>query len=388
MKFIACILLLLCAYHATAVAESPNHARSFFLEGVRSGRLYGPFVFQTGTTIQLDTGEFRIDVLSAAGAFILTEQQSGTVFGVYELVPGRMIDAGYQLFTITRVSTQPLASERTARPFHESARHAPQDTHPSPFYNTDYRIGIVFDLINQIAYDWKLDGEDGDSAKYIERRGATLTFSRGIVTLKAGALLDGSWEETIDAPDGAFEDGTLTSGTGWKAGLSLLVPVFVDGRWSAAIGGGVTYQRETFDLEFGQWETVLFEDIATTTTNDVSNGVTNGIPPEVPPIEGERFVRQSTSATLTETIVNVTARLDYTAPNWFVFAGLSAEPWSDTDLQATIEVDNERIPLSFTRRHPFSGYVGAGFTYQDVHSYLELEAGGVNAIRLGVMLSF
>ncbi len=385
MKITAYIFLCMLTLHAARAADASRHMRTFFLEGVRTGRLYGPFPFQTGSILQLDTGSFRLDVLSAAGSFILTEQQSGTVFGVYELVPGRMIDAGYQLFTISRVTSQPLPEGQSVDYLKPFQRHWP--TSYAPYHQAPYRVGITVDLINQISYDWKLDGEDGDSSRYIDRRGATFSFSRGILTLHGGFLVDGDWQETVRDPENAFEEATLSNGTGWKTGLSLLIPVFTDGRWSASIGGGVDYQRETFDLEYGQWQTTQVHD--TISTNNVSNGITNGVPGEAAaPIVGTRFVRQSTSATLSETIVNLTARLDYTAPNWFAFAGLNAVPWSDTDLQAVIDINDQRIPLSLERQHPFSGYAGAGFTYQDVHSYLAFEAGGVNAIRLGVILSF
>ena len=390
IKFMACILACLCMFHTGATANTQQHVRTFFLEGVRSGRLHGPFTFQTGTSIQLETGTFRLDVLSAAGSFILTEQRSGAVFGVYELVPGRIIDAGYQLFTITRIAAQPLPPGQA--PMHPPATpglHA-GTSHTPPvvaFPHSPYRVGVIIDLIHQIAYDWTLDGVNGESARYIERRGATLSLSRGIITLTAGLLADASWQETMWDPLGRFEQGTLSSGNGWKTGLSLLVPVFADGRWSASIGGGVEYQRETFDLEYGRWE--IINGAPPAVTNGVFNGETNGdMLDEEDPIATERFVRQSQSAILSETILNVTVRLDYTAPNWFAFAGLYAVPWSETDLQGAIQIDDQRIPLSLERRHPFSGYAGVGFTYQDVHSYVEIEAGGINAIRLGVMLSF
>ena len=384
MKKIASILLCLGVCHVAALASDAGNMQTFFLEGVRSGRLYGPFPFQTGAQIQLETGNFQLDVLSDAGSFILTELRTGAVFGVYELVPGRIIDAGYQLFTITRITTKPLPTDGRMR--------QPQQDHEQrpAFYESDYRLTIVADIIHRIAYDWDLDGENVGSAQYLERRGATLALSRGILTLQAGVILDAEWNETVAEPTGRFEEGTLANGTGWKAGISLLVPVFNDGRWSASLGGGLSYQRETFDLEFGQWQTVDFDDNTTTNgiDNGVVNGVTNGVPDDVSLVAGERFVRQSQSATLTETVLNLNARLDYTAPNWFIFGGLHVEPWSDTDLQATVEIADDRFPLSFSRRHPFSGYAGAGFTYHDVQSYVEVEAGGVNAIRLGVALAF
>ncbi len=385
MKITAYILLCMLAFRVACAADASHQMRTFFLEGVRTGRLYGPFSFQTGTILQLDTGNFRLDVLSAAGSFILTEQRSGTVFGVYELIQGRMIDAGYQIFTITRVTSKPLPHRQSPDHLRSSRQHGP--AYYAPYHQAPYRVGITIDLVNQIAYDWKLDKKDASSARYVERRGGTVSFSRGILTVHGGVLVDAKWQETVRDPGNAFEEGSLSNGTGWKAGLSLLIPVFSDGGWSASIGGSVDYQRETFDLEYGQWQTIHFNDISS--TNDTSNGVTNGVPEDVAPtIPGERFIRQNRSATLSETIVNLTARLDYTAPGWFVFAGLKAVPWSDTDLQAIIDIDDQRIPLSFERRHPFSAYAGAGFTYQDVHSYLEFEAGGVNAIRLGVVLSF
>ena len=380
---LVCALVCLGAFRVTAARDTERQVRTFFLEGVRSGKLHGPFTFQTGTAIELENRSFRLDVLTAAGSFILTEQQSGTVFGVYELVPGRIIDAGYQLFTITRVASKPLPPGQA--PVRDRGM-LPPPRHYDPFHQSPYRVGVTMDLINRVAYNWKLDDQDGGSAKYMERRGARLSFSRGIVTLAGGFIATADWQETIQDPDGQFERGTLSNGSGWEVELSLLIPVFTEGRWSASVGGGVTYQRETYDLEYGQWQTIILE--TTTPTNGVSNGVTNGVPETPPPVSVDRFVRQKQSATLSETMVNLTARLDYTAPHWFAYAGLHATPWSDTDMQAFIEIDDQRIPLSFDRRDPFSGYAGVGFTYQDVHSYLEMEAGGVNAIRLGMMLSF
>lgn len=394
MKILACILLLLCIVPATGTTEPVARVRTFYLEGVRSGRLHGPFTFTTGTAVNLETGTFRLDVLSAAGNFILTEERTGTVFGVYELVPGRMIDAGYQLFTITRLSST------TLRPGTIPARPpvAPGSAPPRPrsatagsaLFAHDYKVGIVADLIHQIAYEAKIDGQEGARAKYIERRGATLFAARGILTLTAGLLADVKWQETIDDPAGRFEQGTLASGTGWTASMQLRVPAWADGRWSASLGGGVHYQREAFDLEYGSWETVRIDSPITTNDvpNDPTNGLTNGVPEDLAPVPVEQFVRHSRTATLSETWVSLTARLDYTAPTWFVFGGLRALPWVETDLSAAIEIDNQRIPLSFKRRDPFSGYAGAGFSYQDIHSYVEFEAGGVNALRIGIMLSF
>ncbi len=375
---------------ARTSANSRDEVRTFFLEGVRSGRLHGPFSFQTGSSIDLDTGTFRLDVLSASGSFILTEQRSGSVFGVYELVPGRIIDAGYQLFTISRVSAQSLPLDQRPPRLHTDipdilSQHQAPDSSARGLHDAGYQVCIVAELANQIAYDWTLDNEDGGRARYVERRGVSFLFSRGILTLKAGWLSDGEWQETVRDPDGQFEQGTLSNGIGWLTALSLSVPVFTEGRWSVFTGGGIEYQRESFDLQYGAWETINISD--TVVPEDSTNGVTNGVM-DAPTTTIERFARQTQSATLSEMTVNLTARIDYTANNWFAFAGMKAVPWSDTDLKAFIDIDDRRVPISFERRHPFSSHAGIGFYYQDLRTYIEMEAGSVNAIRVGVNLSF
>jgi hypothetical protein len=390
MKKIGCIFILLCLVSASVMADAGTRVRTFFLESVRSGRVHGPFPFLSATVVHLETGAFRLDVLSATGSFILTEERSGAVFGVYELVPGRMIDAGYQLFTITRLSTTTLPPGQVpARPTSVPGPNARHSTHTissvRPFSHS-YQAGIVVDLINQVAYKWELEGEDGTSARFMERRGATLAFTRGVLTLTAGLLGDSAWDESINDPYGRFQETSLSGGTGWSAGMQILVPVFTDNRWSASIGGGIHYQRESYQLEYGTWETVPIQEPVF--EPEFSSGLTNGVPDEplLPP--EERFVRQTTTATLSETVISLSARLDYVAPTWFMYAGLRALPWTDTDLQANIEIDDLRIPLTFERKDLLSGFAGAGFTYQDLHCFGEFEAGGVNAVRLGVTISF
>jgi len=385
MKTLAVFVLLTCVLSTARASEPTKQVRTFHLEGVRSGRLFGPFPFTTGTRIQLETGMFRLDVMSPAGNFILTDETSGKVFGVYELVPGRIIDAGYQLFTITRVAT--TSQPQPAMPAKPPATAPPlayRPSAPTVTYAPTYQIGISADLVNQTAYEWTLDGQDGGSAKYVERRGLTLFATRGILTISAGLLADAQWNESIDDPAGRFEQGTLASGTGWTAGLQLLIPVWQEDRWSAAIGTGIQYQRESFDLEYGFRETILIE--TSPVTNDTPDALTNTTPSEV--IAAERLVRQSSSATLTETWLQLNARIAYTAPSWFVYAGLRALPWIETDLSAAFEWEDQRIPLTFERRDPLSGFGGLGFTYQDLNAYAEFEAGGINSLRVGINLNF
>jgi hypothetical protein len=385
MKKVVCIFIALFFVSVNATAETGIRVRTFFLEGVRSGKLHGPFPFASGTIVNLDTGSFRLDVLSSAGNFILTEERSGTVFGVYELVQGRMIDAGYQLFTVTRVSSlvlPPGIVTSTPPSNRRNQQHGSSSVRPQ---GHSYQAGIVVDMINQIAYNWTLDGEDGGSAKFMERRVATVSVTRGILSLTAGLIGDAQWNETVDDPGGRFQRGSLGGGTGWTAGMHILVPVFADDRWSASVGGSLQYQQESFQLEYGSWQSFS---VAQPNIPDE-----NAEAPEAPSDEPsfvtvERFVRESRNATLSETSLSLTARLDYAAPTWFAYAGLRTLPWTDTDLKANFEVEDQRLPLTFKRKDPISGFAGAGFTYQDVHCFAEFEAGGLNALRIGALITF
>ncbi len=387
------LIVLFCALALSLVEGAETGTiRVFSLEGVRTGRIHGPFAFTTGSTVRLDTGSFRLDVLSASGTFILTDEERGTVFGVYELVPGRIIDAGYSLFTITRIGTarsdiRTPRDERTVPPYRPPAavpppvRTAGQE---SPLPVPTYTVGALFDLANRIAYEWTLDGEDGGSARYIERRGAIFFFSKNVLTLQAGLLADGDWNEEVNDPNASrFQQATLSRGTGWLGAIRLSIPVWQEGRWSARVEGGLEYRRETFSLEYGSWETIL---APPSSTNEFSNGVTNGVPDA--PTPQRRFVQNDVEATLSETLLELTARIEYRAPSWFWFAGLRSLPWSDTDLQAVIRVEDERFPISFKRRDPVSGFGGIGIRYQDIHGFAELEGGGINALRIGVYVPF
>lgn len=401
MKRFILAALIVTLYTASAFSENPqSQERVFFLEGVRSGQLHGPFPFRSGSKLTLKTGTFRLDVLSAKGDFLLTDEKTGSVFGVYEMIAGRMIDVGYQLFTITRISTrlQPpprMPTQPPAVPQPSSPRRQPQNqvvpqrTQPTHFakkYNasTPYTISAIVDVQNEVAYNWSIDGRDGGSAKFVERKGATFLFQKGIFSASASILMDGNWEESVDDISGQFSNASLANGTGWNLGVNIDIPVFSDGYWSASVGGGIQYQRESFDLEYDRRIARITTPVS---TNTVAAGSTNDVAPQTP-IISMQFIQETEDASLDEIWLNLNARLEYSTPTWFIYAGIHAMPWRNTALDADITIEGQSFPLEFEQKDPLSGFAGVGMHLGKTRSYAEFQAGGINAIRIGLAFKF
>jgi hypothetical protein len=93
---------------------------SFRLQSVREGGgAFGPFGFEDGGRVIVSEGEFGLKLISGH-SFKLVERSSGDVYGVYELVPGRIIDVGGTLYEITDVKLPenvPVLRNRRASPF-------------------------------------------------------------------------------------------------------------------------------------------------------------------------------------------------------------------------------------------------------------------------------
>jgi len=362
---------------AKAIADE---AQTFTLKGVRSHEDYGPFLFRRGTLLKLESGLFRLSILPDNKAFTLTDTENGLSYGVYELVLGRMIDIGDVLFTITGMTAPPVTPTVKAQ--------------PSILDDTEF--GIDISLVNEVAYDWEINGQSGGESRDIERRNVTLKARKGLFAVQAGLLTDSRWDHTIAGSDSTFTEAEITEGKGWFAAVGLSIPVLKEGRWSARINAEVIYRREEFSLQYGTWEIESITstvDLSTPGTNDVADTESSAeeattTTNSVSTTTFLRFNNYDKDVTLTETLVSAGAQIAYHAPAWFLYAGIRALPWTDTSLNAVITSDDRKFKIEFTRKDPVMAYGGIGLDFLGLRSYIEMEGGGENTLRLGISRSF
>jgi hypothetical protein len=338
---------------------------SFNLQALQSGDVYGPFAFKTGTAVKLESGMFALEVI-ADKSFVLVAEGSGTRYGVYELVPGRMIDVGNQLFTITKIKEPELPGSASA------AGIVPLQVGEKPSLFDDFAFGVQMDLLNHTKYDWDINGANGGDAN-MERISAELKFRKDFVTARFGLIMSSDWDKTIKGDGTNFEDASLEDGAGWFGALGMEFPIFKEGRWEGKLFGEASYSRESLSLKYGSWQ---IDSVVTTVTNGATNVTTT---------TNYDYRNHDEDATLTETMVMLGASLSYEAPVWFMYAGGKVLPWVDTSLDADIKNGSNTFSLEFDRTDPVMVYGGAGVVVKGVRCYLEVEGGGVTAVRLGLM---
>jgi len=361
------IIFCLTAVFAVGV-DAANAGASFKLQAVRSKEVYGPFVFVAGTDLKIESGVFRLNIISGR-SFQLIESGTDEKFGVYEFVPGRMIDIGNVLFTIVDIKqSKPVVSG--ANFVHQGQRGVVQ----SKSFISGVELGIEVDLLNNVKYDWDINDASGDSEENMESTSAALTFSKNYINARIGLVTSAEWDNTILGDGSTFENVTIEEGTGWFVGIGVKVPVFQDGRWEGSVFGEASYRKEELSLQYGAWE------VESVVTSTVTNGATN-----VTTTTNYDYLNYDEDATLTETIVMLGAEISYEAPAWFIYTGIKVLPWSNTELDATVVSGSTNFDITFERNDPVMAYGGGGFNLGGMKCYLEVEGGGETAVRLGLL---
>lgn len=338
---------------------------TFELESTTRQTRYGPFRYQPNAVIAVPPGRYRLEIVSGR-SFRCINPATKISYGVYEFVPGRIIDIGDMLFTIVNIKSRP----RLMAP---GSRKTP-DRSGMAAYLRGMAIGLEFDLLSHTDYDWDIDGASGAAPESIDRNAATFRFRKQVLTARFGLVTAAEWDHTIAGDGATFEQVTLEAGTGWFAGVGMDVPVFREGYWSASLSGEAFYRHEEMTLQYGAWEVESIE--STTVTNSGSNVVTMTTHYD--------YVDHDEEATLTETLVILDARLAYKPPAWCLYGGLKALAWADTSLDATIQVEDRRHDIRFERTDSVMGYGGAGFVFAGIRAYVEAEGGGETALRIGL----
>jgi hypothetical protein len=229
------------------------------------------------------------------------------------------------------------------------------------------------DLINNVKYDWKVNGLQGGSSEDMKRNSLSVMYRKSVVVVNCGMILSSEWDGDIAGSGLDFENAQLKEGSGWFAGIGLRIPVFREGGWRGDLFGDVSYSSEKLSLTYGGW------DSETVVNSTVTNGTTN-----VTTTTNYDYRNFDKDATLTETLVTLGAELEYQSRVWFMYGGVKILPWSDTSLDATIINGDSRYEIEFERSDPVMAYGGGGFIVKGIKCYLEVEGGGVSAVRLGI----
>ncbi len=358
-----CILVIALSVIAGPWVQAASAETTFRLQGVRSQETYGPFTFKTGKSIKIESGVFRLTVVSGR-AFRLTSSDTDKTYGIYELVPERMIDIGDVLFTITGITT-------TKPPADALGVTALGPAPAPPSFFAGMTIGLEVELLNAVPYKWEINDAAGEEEEDMERTSATLRFQKSFLTARLGLVTAADWDNTIAGDGSTFENATLEEGTGWIVGMGVDVPVFREGRWKGSVFGEASYRQEELSLQYGAWE---LDTVSTTITNGATNVVQN-----------YDYINHDENATLTEMLVTVGADIIYQAPHWFIYAGLKALPWADTSLDAEVVSGANKFKIEFERKDPVMAYGGLGFIIAGTKCYVEAEGGGETAVRLGLL---
>ena len=344
-------------------------AATYKLQAVRSKEIYGPFSFKTDTYVKIESGIFQLKILSGR-TFKFVSSDTGKTYGVYELLPSRIIDVGDVLFSITDIK---VPRSTAAAPGARSNVSTERVQSRSVF--TDTALGLEFDVLNTVAYDWSINGADGADAEDMERNAVSLRFKRKFLTGRLGLVTAADWDNTVSGGSNTFQNAEIVEGTGWFAGLGVEIPIIEDGRWKAKIFGEIAYRQESLSLEYSE---DVISIVSTTVTNGISNIVTTATSREI--------TYHSDDADLTEIITVLGATVSYEAPAWFVYAGLKVLPWEDTSLDASVTVDGSSLDIELERNDPVMGYGGIGFFVANTKCYVEVVGGGETAVRLGLIM--
>ncbi len=158
------------------------HAATYKLQAVRSKEIYGPFSFKTDTYVKIESGIFQLKILSGR-TFKFVSSDTAKTYGVYELLPSRIIDVGDVLFTITDIKVPRSDAAATGARSNVSTERV-----QSRSVFTDTALGLEFDVLNTVAYDWSIKGVDGDDTEDMERNAVSLRFKRKFLTGRLGLV--------------------------------------------------------------------------------------------------------------------------------------------------------------------------------------------------------
>lgn len=361
-------------------AQTQNPSQLIFsLESVRSQSVLGPFRFRTGYLMKTGSGVFKLQVL-ANRTFKAKGVVTGKSYGVYELILGRIIELGDAMFTITDIKYTKTTTSRQNKKTAYRRSSSTRKRSVLPATSSTITVGIEYKPFSSTFYDWKIKGAESGTSTSIDRQSVAVLFSKGKLFCRAGVITEAEWDETVSGSVGSYQNVEITDGSGWWISLGGKYPLFNEGRWRADVDGAVSYRKEKFSLKYGSSHLAsVTQTLSTNSTSVVTTNIVNNY----------EFTPYERDADLTEILLSVGASLTYETPSWWMYAGLSAEPFSDTDFSSSVSTgDGSNYDVEFERTHPVNAYIGAGRIMLGFRFYLQGRVGSENAVRMGIERRF
>jgi len=350
--------------------------------------LYGPFTFKTGATIITDRGLFKLQVLQNR-AFRLRASSTGEIFGIYELIPGRIIELADSLYTIVEIkeahapaptpTPTPTVTAPPATHRNQPDTTAYTTTQPRKALPDRFRVALEWEPFGLTYYDWNVQGGDSGTSSPFERQSASILISRNHAYFQLGFVTDAEWDKTLAGDALSYQDLSIVDGQGWWVALGGSYRIFSEGCWSADVSGEVSYRQEEYTIEYSGNEVVGSSDVVVTNASDEVTTNT---------VYDYDFESKESDADFSEFMVMVDARLTYETPDWTLYGGIEGILYSDISFDETVEVDDTFYDLTFERTHPVSGFIGGGFFLAGFRCYAEGRAGSDTSVRLGIDRSF
>jgi hypothetical protein len=355
-------------------------ADRFSLAAVRTAERYGPFELRVDATV--GAGGIACRIASVAGdraTFVRTG--SGERFGPYQIVEGRMIELGRQVFTVVDVvrggsapgplpavapPPPPAVPPVDGRPPPPPPRpdEAPRPVLPDP--DPGLRVSAWLDTLQSTPLSWRVgEGRRRDSELERTRFGVG-TFWDGWVTEAdlAMSVSGGS----IASQDAGFSRASIDGGSGWRLAAGYRRPMLADRGWEVSAGAGVVWQHDEVDVS----SAVL-----------VSSGTnSNGVPEYV-------YRNATASLTLDEYALWLDAAVAYRTGPWEFRGALAVVPFNRVEVGGLLQDGaGAALPVEASRALPVGGSVELRYRLPGWQFFGELALGTEQYLRLGASYAF
>jgi len=426
-----------------AASSAHGQSRSFSLESVKTGRVYGPYVLGKAARIEVAGDEF---ILTPRGntAIEFHGLIGDEVYGPYEFTAGRIIKVGSALFTLVDVKTHttPPASEELpeaavtlplpepepdpepareesaapverpkpvapapapARPARAQRRDAPPPVRPqSPPPRPVSRRRPVYqreDLYADLPSPGLLDGmaltlsispyeavtydtelnRGGTDEVTFHRQSAALSFATGRVTLRAGMTFNTEWEEALPGGGAGFVDSSLEEGGGWWVDVTLHNTLWRRGAWFVDLNVAGSYREETADMATRTLQQTGTMNVTSTSTNGPST--TNSVP-----VYG--LVEDVGEVEFSESLLKLGLRLCRSAETWSCYGGAVYLALEDAKLEPGIPANAATYGVDLERANPLLLTAGGSIKASGVHWRLDCVFLGETSVRVGAAFVF
>ncbi|NLN02359.1 MAG: hypothetical protein GX174_10715 [Lentisphaerae bacterium] len=374
------LIAALCACALGLHAQTP--AKSFTLQEARTERLFGPYVLQDSTRVQVDGHAYQMRIVPPDRLSFISIA-SGRVYGPVQTIEGRLVELNRKMYafswhkattatapaTTTTPRTPPLS--QVPPPLPEPIPIPPLvDPAPPrprtllPEVGTAWHVTGWLAPLHETALRWKVDSKSGNDSDLSRTTiGAGVTWHGWLATLgfspsvSGGALLPYGMDVT---------EAELDDGTGWSLALGYRRPFLRQGNWEASFGGRISISQDKLDLK----STTAIGQVSTNDTLDVI------------------YESDTSSVKVTELALWLDAGITYTREWWGLFANLYLQPLNSIDVSGGLEMNGHKLSIDAERKHPLAFGIGGWVGASPLRGFADYTYGTESFLRIGVLYDF